>query len=103
MRLPVITLLDIGIQEVIVHGSQDGQIGEEPVGIKVIPPQGIGRVLPVDSRGLLNIVLLLKIIHAIVYTEKDPVIGINIVIQFHVKIGKVEIIDPRIKLLDGLW
>ena len=50
MRIPVIPLLNIGIQIVIVPGSQDGQVGEKPVGIEVVPSQGIGSVLPVDPR-----------------------------------------------------
>ena len=48
-----------------------------------------------------RIVLLLKIIHPIVHAEENPVIWINTIIQFQVKIGKMQIIDPRIELLEG--
>jgi hypothetical protein len=67
----------------------------------VVPAEGIGAVLPVDARRLFGVILLFKVIHPVVYTEKDTVIMIDVIIQLHVQVGEVQVIDPWIELLDG--
>jgi len=92
----------MGIQIIIVPGSQDAQVGEEFFGIEMIPPQGIGAVLPINSRWLISIILLLEVIHPVVDAEKNAVVRINVVIQLQVKIRKVQIVQPVVKYLDRL-
>ena len=65
----------------------------------MVPAEGGGSVFPVDSCRKIGTATGFKIILTPVNREKKPVILIDIVVQFQVKVREMEVLNVRIPVL----
>ncbi len=99
--IPVIILLQMCKKTVVIGGSQQGQIREEPVRVKMVPAKRGGTVCPVNATCKTRSVLYFKVILAPVDGKEEPVTGIDPVVKFQMQVRKMEIFDVLIPVLDG--
>jgi hypothetical protein len=99
--VPVIILLQMGKKAIVIGGSQQGQIREEPVRVEVVPVKRGGAVCPVNTTSKTRSVQCFIVVLPPVDGKEEPVIGIDPVVKFQMQVRKMEIFDILVPILNG--